>query len=73
MVCITVFKKHHKLSRVEREVEGPGAQLSKRTNTYIKDSSLKNIRLTGPQLAALLNGTRKNTTLDVKSQLLLAF
>ena len=41
---------------MERVVGGPGAQLSKRTSTFV--SSLRN-GLTGPQLAASLNGTHK--------------
>ena len=49
------------LTRIEREVGGPGAQLSKRTSTleFCCSPSLRNRRLTGPQLAASLNGTCK--------------
>ena len=57
--CTTPFREQQKraLTRIEREVGGPGAQLSKRTST--SESSLRNRCLTGPQLAASLNGTRK--------------
>uniref|UniRef100_A0A6Q2Y4K7 Myosin ID n=1 Tax=Esox lucius TaxID=8010 RepID=A0A6Q2Y4K7_ESOLU len=50
-------------------VGGPGAQLSKRTNTLV--SSLRNRCLTGPQLAASLNSTHKPpvSTSTVKRQL----
>ena len=54
------------LTRIERGVGGPGAQLSERTSTLV--SSLKNRRLTGPQLAASLNSTRKNTSLNFNSE-----
>ncbi|CDQ68723.1 unnamed protein product [Oncorhynchus mykiss] len=53
----------------ERGVGGPGAQLSKRTSTFV--FSLRNKRLTGPQLVASLNGTRKTpvSTSTVKRRL----
>ena len=48
---------------------GPGAQLSKRTSTFV--SSCRNRRLTSPQLAASLNNTRKTpvSTSTVKRRL----
>ena len=57
---IPPFTEQRKLSltRIERGVGGSGAQLSKRTSTLV--SSLRNRRLTGPQLAASLNSTRLN-------------
>ena len=68
MVCTTPFTEQRKLAlnRVEREVEGPGAQ-----QKYIRVCSLRNRRLTGPQLAASLNGTRKTpvSTSTVKRRL----
>ena len=70
-VCTTPFRKQHKwaLTRIEREMGGPGAQLSKRTSALV--TSLRNRRLIGPQLAASLNGTRKTpvSTSTVKRQL----
>jgi hypothetical protein len=57
------------LTRIDSGVGGPGAQLSKRTSTLV--SSLRNRRLTSPQLAASLNSTRKTpvTTSTVKRRL----
>jgi hypothetical protein len=58
-LCNTLFTEQRKLAltRIERGVGGPGAQLSKRTSTVV--SSLRNRRLTSPQLVASLNSTRK--------------
>ena len=52
----TPFTEHSNLAltRIERGLGGPGAQLSKRTSTLV--SSLRN---RSPQLAASLNSTRK--------------
>ena len=57
------------LIRIERGVGGPGAQLSKRTSTLV--SSLRNRRLTSPQLEASLNSTCKTpvSTSTVKRKL----
>ena len=58
-VCTTPFREQHKraLTRIEREVGGSGAKVQE--DKYIRVSSLRNRHLTGPQLAASLNGTRK--------------
>ena len=70
-LCTTPFTEQRKLplTRIER-VGGPGAQLSKRTSTLV--SSLRNRRLTGPQLATSLNSTCKTpvSTSSVKRRLL---
>ena len=52
--CTTPFREQHKwaLARIERDT-------TKQEDKYIRVSSLRNRRLTGPQLAASLNGTRK--------------
>ena len=67
-LCTIPFTEQHKLAltRIERGVGGPGAQLSKRTTTLV--SSLRNRRLTSPQLAASLNTTTQNTSLNVNSE-----
>ena len=69
MLCTTPFKEQCKrsLTRIERGVGGPGAQLSKRTSTLV--SSLRNRQV---QLAASLNSTRKTpvSTSTVKRRLL---
>jgi hypothetical protein len=55
------------LTRIERGVGGPSAQLSKRTSTLV--SSLRNRRLTSRQLAASLNSTPKTPQrLNVNSE-----
>ena len=53
-LCTTPFTDQRKLAltRIERGVGGPGVQLSKRTSTLV--SSLRNRRLSSPQLAASL-------------------
>ena len=58
MLCSTPFTEQRKLTltRIERGVGGPSAQLSKRTSTLVP--SLR--RLTSPQLAASLNSARKH-------------
>ena len=70
MLCTTPFIEQYKLAltRIERGVGGPGAQLRKRTSTV---SSLRNRHLTSPQMAASLNSTRKTpvSTSTVKRQL----
>ena len=70
-VCTTPFRIQHKraLTRIEREVGGPGAKLSKRTSTL--QSLVWDGHLTGPQLATSLNGTRKTpvSTSTVKRRL----
>ena len=68
-VCTTPFREQHKwaLIRIEREVGGT----TKQGDKYIQVSSLRNRCLTGPQLAASLNGTRKTpvSTSTVKRRL----
>ena len=70
-LCTTPFTEESKLAliKIERRVGGPGAQLSKRTSTLV--SSLRNRRLTSPQMAASLNSTRKTpvSTSTVKRRL----
>ena len=70
-LCTIPFTEQRKLSltRIERGVGGPGAQLSKRSSTLV--SSLRNKCLTSPQLAASLNSTRKTpvSKLTVKRRL----
>ena len=69
MLCTTPFTEQRKLAltRIERGVGGPRAQLSKRTSTLV--SSLRNRRLTSPQLAASLNSTCKTSVSTVKRRL----
>ena len=71
-VCTTPFRKQHKwaLTRIEREVRGPRCT-SQQEDKYIRVSSLRNRHLTGPQLAASLNGTCKTpvSTSTVKRRL----
>ena len=68
MVCTTAFREQHKraLTRIEREVRG--LCTTKQEDKYIRVSSLRNRCLTGPQLAASLNGTHKTavSTFTVK-------
>uniref|UniRef100_A0A4W5QH66 T-complex 11, testis-specific-like 2 n=1 Tax=Hucho hucho TaxID=62062 RepID=A0A4W5QH66_9TELE len=54
MLCTTPFTEQRKLAvtRIDRGVGGPGAQLSKRTSTLV--SSLRNRCLTSPQLFLFL-------------------
>ena len=65
MLCTTPFTEQRKLAltRIERGVGYPGAQLNKRTLV----SSLRDRRLISPQLAASLNSTRK-TPVNVNSE-----
>ena len=58
-LCTTPFTEQLKLAltRIERGVGGPGAQLSKRTSTL--ECLVWETDTTSPQLAASLNSTRK--------------
>lgn len=60
MVCINLFKEHKlALTRIERELEGTGAQMSKMTK-YIRACSLSNRHLTA-SLNTILNNQKGST------------
>ena len=59
MVCTTPFREQHKRALIRIERSGRPRYTTKQEDKYIRVSSLRNRCLTGPQLAASLNGTHK--------------
>ena len=69
-VCTTPFREQHKQALTRKRSWRPWCT-TKQEDKYIRVSSLRNRCLTGPQLAASLNGTRKTlvSTSKVKRRL----
>ena len=69
-LCTTPFSEQCKLSltRIERGMNGRPRCTNEQGDKYIRVSSLRNRRVTSPQLPASLNSTRKNTSLNFNSE-----